>query len=90
MQITYKALLTGNQLHWLDDVPAQIANADEMPVHITILNIEDISDSTVTQGERMAEALELLSKANVNSQIDDPLAWERELRQDRVLPGRVD
>ena len=90
MLTTYKALLHGNQLEWVDDVPTHIASADSVPVHITILDAENVHPTTQTPGQRMAEALEQLANAEANSEIKDPLAWEREVRQERALPGRED
>jgi len=38
--------------------------------------------------ERLAEALERAAELNPFAEISDPVAWQREQRQDRVLPGR--
>jgi hypothetical protein len=67
----------------------QIADADEIPVQITILEEVDLSLPSKTQGQQMSEALEQLAIANKDSKIGDPLLWEREVRKDRELPGRV-
>ena len=42
------------------------------------------------QRQRLAEALEQLAALNPFSDIADPVAWQREQRQDRPLPGRHD
>ena len=45
-------------------------------------------DDTVARGEKMAEALAKLAAVNAFSEIEDPARWQRETRQDRILPGR--
>ena len=40
------------------------------------------------RGRRMADALEQLANRNAFSEITDPVAWQRETRQDRPLPTR--
>ncbi len=40
------------------------------------------------RGRRLAEALRNLQAANPFKGIADPIAWQREIRQDRPLPGR--
>ena len=42
------------------------------------------------RGRRLAEALRQLQAANPFKDIADPVAWQREARQDRPLPGRDD
>lgn len=46
------------------------------------------SQGVITQGERMAAALEQLAALDTLSEISDPSAWQREQRQDRSLPDR--
>ncbi len=36
----------------------------------------------------MAEALEELARRDAFAEIDDPVAWQRKLRSERVLPDR--
>lgn len=45
-------------------------------------------DSAVVRGEKMAAALAKLAAVNAFSEIEDPARWQREIRKDRVLPGR--
>jgi len=40
------------------------------------------------RGRQMAEALEGLARLPERIPIEDPVAWQREQRQDRALPGR--
>lgn len=39
-------------------------------------------------GEKLAELFEKLAKSGTFADIDDPVAWQREIRKDRPLPGR--
>jgi hypothetical protein len=38
--------------------------------------------------QRIVEILEKIAASNVCDNINDPVEWQRELRQDRSLPGR--
>jgi len=42
----------------------------------------------IPNGSAIADLFEQATKNNLFSSIDDPVAWQHELRQDRVLPGR--
>jgi len=82
---TYRAILRGNRLEWTDSEPADLN--PEQPVEVTIVNGPDHPDA-LTQGRRMAKALERLAATNAFADIKDPVAWQRELRKDRPLPNR--
>ncbi|HEV2177773.1 MAG TPA: hypothetical protein VGW33_11320 [Terriglobia bacterium] len=79
---TYKAVLRGNSLEWSEEVPERLAQDRPVEVRVTIL------EPSAGQGQRMAEALERLARLNALSSIADPVAWERQQREDRELPGR--
>lgn len=79
---TFKAVLTGNRLEWLDEIPE--TSDRPLEVHITILEPE-ANIETVSRGQKMAEALEKLAALNTFAEVD-PVAWQRDLRQDRSLP----
>jgi len=40
------------------------------------------------QSQKMAAILQRMADRNALSQITDPVAWQREIRQDRSLAGR--
>lgn len=40
------------------------------------------------QGQRMAAILQRMADKNTLSHIDDPVAWQKDIRTDRPLPGR--
>jgi hypothetical protein len=52
---------------------------------VTILEEEATGER---RGGQMAEALSKLAESGAFSAIDDPSEWQREIRQDRPLPGR--
>ena len=82
MLSTYKAVLRGDRLEWMDTAPPGQRRAEPVQVEVTILR-----DSTDQAGAQMAAALGELADMG-GSSIEDPLAWQRDRRQDRSLPGR--
>lgn len=82
---TYKAVLRGNEVEWIDPPPSP---ARPTPVHITILDDEESPASP--PANTMRDALEVLARGGGLAGITDPAAWQRELRHDRALPGRED
>ncbi len=85
---TYKAVLRGNFLEWIGDAPVQIEDESGVTVEVTILGDAAAESARREQGLRMAEALEKLAEINALADITDPVAWQREVREDRPLPGR--
>ncbi len=85
---TYKAILRGNHVEWCGDVDQRIAVDRPVAVHITILEDLVAPVGVESQGERMATALEHLAAIHALAEVSDPAIWEREIRQERVLPGR--
>ncbi len=83
MRNSYRAILKGNQLEWITIAPPDPFR--ERTVEVTI--VHDSSES-LSDGKRMAEALEKLAASNAFSEISDPSEWQREIRKDRPLPGR--
>jgi len=64
-----------------------------MQVLLTQLaNEEGVSLQTpiqqTNQGQKMAAILQRMADRKALSQITDPIAWQREIRQDRILAGR--
>jgi hypothetical protein len=83
---TFKAVLKGNSIEWIDEVPE--LGDESIQVQITVLE-EPKSLDTATRGKKMAEVLERLSKNRAFSDVD-PVAWQREVREDRSIPRRDD
>lgn len=81
---TYEGVLEEGRVQWIgEEEPA----ADRpLRVHVTVL--EEESSKREQRGERMADALSKLADVGAFSAVDDPSEWQREIRQDRSLPGR--
>jgi hypothetical protein len=85
MMRTYRALLRGDHLEWLEEAPESQTDAP-LRVHVTVLEQETPAEAHA-RGHAMAALLEQLAERHTFSTISDPVKWQRELRQDRVLPG---
>jgi hypothetical protein len=85
---TYPGILRDNRIEWSGESPPQVSADRGVRVHVTILDRVEALPSGVERGQRMAAALEQLAAMQSLTGITDPLAWERELREDRVLPDR--
>ena len=87
MQTEYKAKLNNGQVEWNGTPPPPYLNGAELVV--TVARPENYSEmSKEERGRGMAEALRELTKLNTFRDIADPVAWQREIREDRSLPGR--
>lgn len=83
MRDHYRAVLRGDRLEWQGDGP--VLDGGAVAVEVTVLRD---SPSRTEQGAKMAAILERLAAGGAVAGIDDPVAWERNLREDRDLPGR--
>jgi hypothetical protein len=81
---TYKAILHGDHVEWLDQRPGQ---TQPVPVHITPLEDAPLAPA-LERGRLMAEALAALASRGTFAGIADPVAWQRQLRHERTLPAR--
>ncbi|MEG4485955.1 hypothetical protein [Microcoleus sp. D2_18a_B4] len=85
MQRIFEAILKGNILEWVNQVPTQ----GDRPVRVYVTLQEDRSTlSAEFSRQRIVEVLEKIAANNVFAEISDPVEWQRDLRQDRPLPGR--
>lgn len=84
MSATYAGILRDNHIEWTTPEPPKLP-AEGVRVQVTLL---DAVPDSKSQGQQMAAALARLAANHAVQSIPDPLAWERELRQDRDLPGR--
>ena len=83
----YRALLHGDRLEWLGEAPESQTDA---PLRVDVTVVEQVPVSEAhARGPAMAALLEKLAARNTFSAITDPVRWQRELRQERVLPGRT-
>ena len=81
---TYTAFLRGDRLEWLGEAPESQTDAP-LCVHVTIV---EPAVEAHARGPAMAALLEKLAARSTFAAIPDPVKWQRELRQDRALPGR--
>ena len=82
MERTYKAILNGDRLEWMDPPPET-----EQQVEVSIVISEDKFKSKVDNKRAMAFIRKIAAGGGVSG-IKDPVAWQREIRKDRPLPGR--
>lgn len=83
MQRTYRAVVRGDRIEWIDPPPER---RRAIPVHIILQG--NISDASDARGDAMAKALTDLADMGGLSFIPDPVAWQRDLRKERPLPER--
>jgi hypothetical protein len=84
MTTTYKAILKGDRVEWLGDAPDTNGG---VTVQITVIHQETPAERA-GRGKAMAEALQRIADSGGIPSIPDPVAWQREIRRDRPLPGR--
>lgn len=85
---TYRAVLRGNRLEWRGEIPPEVGKDREIDVAVAILR-DGPPARKADSGARMAAALEKLAASSTGvTAIEDPVAWQREVRGDRPLPGR--
>jgi hypothetical protein len=80
MTNSYRAILRGDTIEWIDRPPH---HSD--PATIRVLMIDETSANA--DGAAMADALNALSEAGGVSSIAEPSSWQRQQREDRTLPG---
>lgn len=85
---TYKAKLKGDHIEWVDEVPPSL-NGGTTDVLVTIMPPgQRPHDEKAEMRRRRVEALERIAERGGIKSIPDPVAWQREMREDRPLPGR--
>lgn len=84
----YKAVIRGNQIEWQDETPAALTSNQAVPVIVTFLEEPTPAPQPNDIGAKMAAILEELAQLGGVTSIDDPLAWEREMRTSDTLPDR--
>ena len=87
---TYKAKLKGDHIEWAESPPPAL-NGGTTDVLVTIMHPSPQSaDERAERGSRMRAALERLAERGGIQSIADPMEWQRQMREDRHLPGRED
>ncbi len=84
MERTYKAVLCDDRLEWMGTQP-EIDTGKQIEVSVVIS--EDQARSKVDSKKAVA-ALRALAESGAFAEIENPVEWQREIRKDRLLPGR--
>ena len=84
MKRAYKAILHGDRVEWLDGAPDA---KGPIQVYVTISNLPDL-DGSESEGQTVFDMLQALADMGAFDDIEDPVAWQREIRKDRPLPFR--
>lgn len=83
MSETYRAIIRGSTIEWEGDAP----NA-ETPLNVEIKIRRSQDQQQAPNGRKAMAALERIAENGGILSIVDPVAWQREIRKDRPLPGR--
>lgn len=83
MERVYNAILRGDRVEWIDEVPEGTDSA-----RVQIVLAQEEQDTSQARGEAMARALEALADRGGIRAIAEPGDWQREVREDRPLPYR--
>ena len=82
--IQSRTLLRHDSVEWLDETPTI-----EEPTHSYIVPLKNIkADHPENSGSIAVAMLEILADKGAFDDIEDPVAWQREIRKDRPLPFR--
>ena len=90
---TYKAVIRHDPeehcdyVEWVSGKPKTNV---PLEVEISVWEEEPKGDRYIDKkrGAKVAKAFEKLAELGTFSEIEDPVAWQREIRKDRPLPGR--
>jgi hypothetical protein len=84
LETYYGTLHNNNTLEWDREDSPDLAGKESVQVMVTLLQ----QDAQEPSGEAMATAMRAIAAMPNRTIIEDPSAWQREIRQDRPLPGR--
>lgn len=90
MTQTFKAWLKGDRLEWIEEAPALGESAQQVQVTVVVPSYVEAGISAIEpsqRGRQMAAILAKLANTPWETEIDGSV-WQREIRQDRPLPGR--
>ena len=86
MLTSYKAKIVNNRVIWLENVPKDIHNKESVIVLVNKDNNENkMNDS---EKKKVLKKLDRLAAKIHDSNIDDPIEWQHEIRKDTKLPNR--
>ena len=85
---TYKAKLKDDHIEWAESPPPAL-NGGTTDVLVTVLGLHEavMADKAELRRRRVAALERIAARGGIKS-IPDPVAWQREMREDRPLPGR--
>lgn len=84
MKRAYKAILRGDLAQWLNGAPEE-----EGPLLVEITVTKELDpDEEAVLSKPVSELFKALADMGTFDDIEDPVAWQREIRKDRPLPGR--
>ena len=86
MKRAYKAILRGDHVRWLNGAPDE---KGPLLVEVTVTKELDPDEEAVLS-KSVFELFQELADMDAFSEIEDPVAWQREIRKDRPLPFRDD
>ena len=87
MQTEYKAILTDDHLEWKGERPKFLVSGK--PAEVVVVIPDDEADAVeMEMRRRRVAALRRIAAAGGVPEIPDAVAWQREMREDRKLPGR--
>ncbi len=84
MPKTYSAILKGDRLEWTGPAPESALLGRTVEVEVAI--VRDVTPKSVDPEERrriILDALGRIAARGTFDTIDDPVAWQREVRRDR-------
>ena len=84
MKRAYKAILRGDRVEWLNGAPDE---QGPLLVEITVTKELDPDEEAILS-KPVSQLFQELADMGAFSEIEDPVAWQREIRKDRPLPGR--
>ena len=83
----YEAIYDHGRVEWIGAGP----RLDHGRVLVMVEEAPDITEAGTTNGDRLADLLDGLNwarRTSLTEKFGDPVAWQREERHERQLPGR--
>jgi hypothetical protein len=88
MSAAYRAVLQGNRLKWHDEEPQGLSPDRGVEVSVILLDTMDSPAAAKARGAAMAAALERFAAAGGPRSFGEAADWERDTREEGILPGR--
>ena len=85
MKRAYKAILRGDRVEWLNGAPDE---QGPLLVEITVTKELDPDEEADIVETGFPTTFKSSRTWGRSTEIEDPVAWQREIRKDRPLPGR--